>query len=552
MEPRYKTLFAAQIHAIEADESTRNEAKASLSRLRDLLPANINPEDEPALLFAAGNLAVADYVNLNDDGYDTDTALATYKSFVWQQVNLEHDRKNKVGFIVHAGLTELGTDRVITEDEARAAGKPFNIAIVIALWRVGEGRDLCSYIEEASSPTHPDFNALSLSFEVGFDNYRIVALPKDSPRISEAVMTIRSNEAAFGRFDGALRANKGTGLSPDDANLRVYRVIDEGVLPLGAGIVTVPAAAVKGLIAITRKPEEIEVEEEDDEAEEQARVMALALEEAKNTARAFLEHVEKKIALFLKTSKTRVSSITPINSFTMKLTDLQGLKQKIAKASKIEELPEIAAGLDPVIDAIIAESERQEAAKVAAEKQASDIAAAKAQIETQAAQVAKDLEAVRAELAEIKANQAAAAAEEAFNNRMADLETIFDLDDDTRAYFASEIKACDSDESYAKKKDGFMKIMKEKTKEFKKKKMDETKCSQDALLAKLDASKVKASFSEAGELVINEVIASAVTTPVSTPAGTMITPENSGDIKTLASKAMAGVSFGGKKKVAAK
>lgn len=551
METKFKTVFAGQIRAIQPTEETRNEVKASLSRLRDLLPANINPEDEPALLFVAGNLAVAGLVNKNDDGYDIDTALATYKKFVWQQINLEHDRKHKVGFIVHAGLSEFGTDRIITEDEARASGKPFNVAVVMALWRVGEGSNLCEYIEEASTPTHPDFNALSLSFEMGFDGYYIAALPKDTPIIAQASMMVKPGESTYARFDESLRANKGSGLSPDDANQRIYRVINEGVIPLGGGIVTMPAAAVQGLVAIVKKPEPIVPQQDGVKAEEE-RIIALALEEAQNTARMFFASLTEKIETLLKSPQSRVSLNTSINSPDMKHSDLQALKQLFATASKVTKMEEITtalAGVNPIIDAITAESERQEAARLVAEKQAAEVAAAKAQIEATNVQMTKDLEAVRKELAGIKQVAAAAAAEEAFNNRMADLESVFDLDDDTRAYFASEVKSCDTDEAYAAKKAGFLKVMKEKTKDAKKKKSDDdakvSQAAQAALIARLGEKGVTAKFADDG--TISELIASAIANPTSSAAGSIEQPVNTGDLKELAQKALKGITFGQKK-----
>ena len=118
-EPKYKMSFrsvAGSVRVVDPTPETLKEAKASLSELKTLLPAGINPHEEPALLFVAGNLAVAGMVNLNDDGIDCETGLEIYKRFEKQQINLEHDRKQVRGYIIHAGLSEFGTDRVITED----------------------------------------------------------------------------------------------------------------------------------------------------------------------------------------------------------------------------------------------------------------------------------------------------------------------------------------------------------------------------------------------------------------------------------------------------
>ena len=47
---------------------------------------------------------------------------------------------------------------------------------------------------------------------------------------------------------------------------------------------------------------------------------------------------------------------------------------------------------------------------------------------------------------------------------------VFDVDADSSAFFAEEVKSCESDDAFAKKMDKFKKLMPEKTKDFKKKK----------------------------------------------------------------------------------
>lgn len=544
METKFKTIFATQLRTIEPTEETRNEVKASLSRLRDLMPASINPADEPALLFVAGNIAVAGLVNKNDDGYDIPTALATYRKFQWQQINTEHDRKNPVGFVIHAGLSEFGTDRIITEDEARTANVPFNVSVVIALWRI-INPDLCAYIEEASSPSHPDFKSLSLSFEMGFDDYYIVGLPSNNPVIADAQIKVMPEDPSFERFAMSLRAKEGEGLSPDDANLRLYRVIREGVVPLGGGIVQRPAAAVKGLVAITSKPAETPVAVEATVDEEIER----AIEQARNTALACVNQIVTKITPILKTHKTCVSPITSINSL-MNFNEIIKASEaaKVALASaKPENLSEVAASIiDPITEAIKAESIRLENLRKEQESHTAKIEEAKAQALASAEQLTKDLDVVRQELAQIKQAQAAAAAEEAFQNRMQALEAEFDLDDEDRKLLVPEVKA-QTEETFAAFMSKQKKLMKEKSKAFKKEKCDEAKAAQDALLAKLSEKQVKASFDK-GELVINEILASAANNVVSKPVDNMIVqPTQGSDLKELAKKAFEGMTFGGKK-----
>jgi len=154
---------------------------------------------------------VANVSNLNDDAITTEDTIRIYPHFVHQQVNIEHQRDNVVGFIIKAGLSEMGTNRLITDEEARASGEPFNIAIVIAFWRVVDP-DLCDWVLRASAPGSPDQGKLSLSFEVGFDDYGIALLPKGTSSLAMASACVGDDAVMFPKLDRALRVNGGTGL----------------------------------------------------------------------------------------------------------------------------------------------------------------------------------------------------------------------------------------------------------------------------------------------------------------------------------------------------
>ncbi len=253
-KPRHKTRFVATATVYTPPETEQMEACASLDKLRALLPAGIVPEEHPTLLFAAGNLAVGGVCNANDDALTLEDTIRTHRAYEWQLVDIEHSRGDIKGFIIKAGLSELGTDRLITPDEARAAGKPVNVAIVIALWKVAD-KELCDFIRRADAPASPDKGKLSFSFEVGFDDYDVVVLPKGASNLALATMRIAPGAPEFEHYDKILRVNGGKGVTKDG---RVARIIMGNIVPLGAGIVTVPAAAVKGLTTITENPHVVE------------------------------------------------------------------------------------------------------------------------------------------------------------------------------------------------------------------------------------------------------------------------------------------------------
>lgn len=246
--------FTATARVYHPSPVEEQEARAGLTRLKDLLPADVDPEQDAAIVYIVGNLAVAGVCNANDDAVTIDDTLAIYRQFERQQVNIEHNRKQIVGFIVKAGLSELGTNRLITDDEARASGEPFNVVTVAALWKVAN-KELCAFILENAALEGDDSTALSLSFEVGFNDYSIVVLPKGETELSLATQVIPSSDPSFKSWQKVLRINKGSGRTRDGS--RVGRILGGTLQPLGQGVVTVPAAAVRGITPIVTMPDQV-------------------------------------------------------------------------------------------------------------------------------------------------------------------------------------------------------------------------------------------------------------------------------------------------------
>lgn len=542
--PQYRTTFAAQIRAIEPTEREVNEVKASLTNLKTLLPPGIDPDEDYDLLYIAADLAVAGLVNLNDDGVDLETGLAIYPQFERRFCDIEHERDRICGYILRSALTEFGTDRVITEDEARAANKPFNIATVAVLWRA-VSPELCAYIEEASTPTHPDYKDLSLSFELGFTGYRIIGLPEGDRTIANAKVVIHSTSIDFDSYDKRLRYKGGSGVMPQDAKGRLYRVLDQGAKPLGQGVVSVPAAAVKGIAAITEKPvpeapapakadDDAYAQPAVDQLDEACPVDLMKGEVVREWSNCFAAKLESALAR-INSRESRVSPST-LPFLPMTKQDIQSFKDKIAKASKLEE---VVAGTNDLLDAISAEADRLAAAKLEADAQAANILRNKQEAEAAAAALTESLKTVQAELAALKSAQAATEAAAKFQERMTSLEGIFALENDaeTRAYLVEEVKSCATDEAFAAKVDKLKKVMKEKTKDFKKKQDDDSKA---AIASKLEAAQavlagrgIKTKLTN-DVLDIEEVLASAVANPTSAAL-----PNTAEDAKSIKEQAEA-------------
>ncbi len=237
--PLYTTRFTATARTYSPSAAETGEVRASIERLKPLLPEGIDPAASPTILYVVGNLFVGHTVNLNSDAVTLEDTIRMYPAFEGQQINVEHNRGSIAGYIVRAGLAEYGTDRLITEEEALAAGKPVNVAVVVALWKVVE-RELVQYIAQAGSE-------VSLSFEVGFDSYSVVVMPKGVMNLAMAKQVIPPSDPAYDSWTAKLRVNKGAGTSRGDT---VGRILLWPIIPMGGGIVAQPAGAVKGLAPI--------------------------------------------------------------------------------------------------------------------------------------------------------------------------------------------------------------------------------------------------------------------------------------------------------------
>lgn len=553
----YKTTFAAQIRAIEPSDTDIKEAKASLTDLKAMLPAGINPEDNPQLLYIAANLYVAGMVNMNDDGVDIETSLAGYKGFEKQQLNIEHDRKRIAGYILHAGLSEFGTDRLITEDEARAAGKPFNVAIVAVLWKVAN-RELCDFLAAASNPIHPDFKALSLSFEVGFSSYNIGVINSKTRIISEARKIVTPAQVDYQGMSARLRSNGGSGRAEDCEEDGVYQILSGTFIPLGGGIVTMPAAAVKGIAAITEPitHQDVEEDEKDQDEIDNPENREMEMQEsirAENQRAALVQlktNLTRILSLFEKTSisriiypETRVSPTTSstINRFNMK--SLKDIKEALASA-KPEDMQQVVAGILEIAEALTRGSEELANQLEAEKNRGKEIENARAEAAAANDELKKQTDALKSEVDTLKAAQVAAAAEAKFTERMAAIDEVFELTDEDRAFFVEEIKSCETDEVFAAKLNKFKKLMKEKTKEEKAAKAAASKTKQDELVAALKAKGVDVKLDEND--LVKEIVASAQANNVS--AGIMNTIEVDKSLREqMLAEFAENVSIGGKK-----
>jgi hypothetical protein len=239
---KYTSIFASTVKCIISEEKDMFLAKASLNELKKSVP-NL-PSDNQAFLPVAFNAFIANRINKNDDVIDTKTALAIYQKFINNPTNIEHKRHNVVGVIVSAGFSEFGTDKPLTYDDVKDLTIPFNVTLGAVVWKV-INPEFANMLEESNDPTSDDFLSISASWELGFQEYKIIELNKSQKNIEGG--RIISDASEVEKYSKMLRANGGTGVSDDK---RLYRMPSDDVFPLGIGFTQKPAAEVKGVAVI--------------------------------------------------------------------------------------------------------------------------------------------------------------------------------------------------------------------------------------------------------------------------------------------------------------
>jgi hypothetical protein len=385
----------------------------------------------------------------------------------------------------------------------------FNISYAAYIWKVANPK-LAQFVSMASKEASPYYNSISSSFEVGFDDYKIAV---GSTTLSQAKILSSEEAVAYEKY---LKANGGKGVD-DDGN-PVYRVLAYDWEGRGAGLVSRPASQVKGVLTIEQMvmeaPElEDEEEVEVDEASQAAVKQLIKAIEAYKKATG--KSIEEALELPKEPPMTQVvtakennilenndiqlknDSVITNTAKPMKLLKLDDIQANKAELFKNEAFATDIAKLIEEETAKISEKytkelrDKEDAAKFLAEAKAA--AEAKAQeLETKTAELAAKLEDVTKQLNAIEEAKAAEIAARIFNERMTAFDTEFELDDESRAFIADDIKgmADDKFEVYAKKaKALFKKKNKGKCKEDMEKEEAEAKAALDAKEALANVTK---------------------------------------------------------------
>ena len=428
MSFKYITTFSSVLKPLVSEEKDKYLALASLIEVGSFIP-NVDTEKNVDLLPVAFNAAVVNRVNRNGDVIDGLTALASYKDFINKPINFEHNRERIVGVILTAGFSEFGSDIPLTEDQVKDLKGPYNITLGGVIWKIANP-NLATMIEDSSDSTSVNYQKISASWELGFNEYNLIVIEgeskniEDGSEISDAseIETLKANLRTFG------------GSGKIDKSKSLYRKVIGNVVPLGIGLTETPAADVKGVATI-----KIEEKQQPDE-----------------------ENISKIENLDVNTL---------IDNKAMKITSLKDINDenlKQATASQISDLIE---------QELKTASEKFAVEKASVESQ---LKSTKESLDTLVANqdtLQKEISALKEALSTAEAEKQKILASEKFNERMSAFDAEYDLDAETRQILATEIAEME-DSAFAAFKDKMAVFMKSKKKGQKNDKKEDDKESK--------------------------------------------------------------------------
>jgi len=428
MSFKYITTFSSVLKPLVSEEKDKYLALASLAEVGSFIP-NVDTEKNVDLLPVAFNAAVVNRVNRNGDVIDSLTALASYKDFINKPINLEHNREKIVGVILTAGFSEFGSDAPLTEDQVKDLKGPYNITLGGVIWKIANP-NLATMIEDSSDSTSANYQKISASWELGFNEYNLIVIEGESKNIEDGLEISDASEIE------TLKANLRTfgGSGKIDKSKSLYRKVIGNVVPLGIGLTETPAADVKGVATI-------KIEEKQQPEEE-------------NISK--IENLDVNTIIDNKAMK--ITSLKDIND--------ENLKQ--ATASQISDLIE---------QELKTASEKFAVEKASVESQ---LKSTKESLDTLVANqdtLQKEISALKEALSTAEAEKQKILASEKFNERMSAFDAEYDLDAETRQILATEIAEME-DSAFAAFKDKMAVFMKSKKKGQKNDKKEDDKESK--------------------------------------------------------------------------
>jgi len=455
---KYTTTFDFEVKACE-NIAGINVSKANIENLRSLIPTSVDLEKNIDLMGVAFNAAVVNEFNKNGDGIDTKTAIESVQQFIHKPTNIEHNKKKVVGHIVNAGFSDYSDSSILVNID-KDEKDPFNIALGAVVYKTVD-REFFDLLENSTNPENSMHNTISASWEIGFSEYSIAV---GSKNLKDA--EIISDPEKVKEMKGMLRSFGGKGMTEDGRP--VYRLITGKVYPLGIGFTMKPAANVKGLIS-----NEYEKEQEKEDPEP-------------NSDKSQAQHLEKISDKISQKLKNTVNNIKIMDLETL----LSELKDSLAEKKFSEEA---VAGMTSTF----AEAIKQKDDEYQAEKEKTEIAAAREELKNSVEAIKEELKVAQERIGGFETEKKAEEAVARFNARMEEVDSIYDLEESDSSFIAEKIKGLDeTEESFASFKSELAVFWSSKNKESKAEIEQEIKARVDAEIEK------RLSTAEASEVTV--------------------------------------------------
>ena len=249
MKFKHNSIFAnIQLKPLVSEEKDKYLSLASINNLRKFLP-NIDSVNNIDLLPVAFDACVVNRINKNGDVIDSVTATKIVNNFINKPINIEHDRSRVVGVILSANFSKFSESEPLESKEIDKMKEPFNITLGGVIWKIVDG-NLAEIIEDSNDPSSENYMKISASWELGFNEYNIVALDQGKKNLEDAIFIKEQEE--IDKIKSQLRAFGGSGKI--DNGKYIYRQVLGEVIPLGIGLTTQPAADVKGVATLEKDP----------------------------------------------------------------------------------------------------------------------------------------------------------------------------------------------------------------------------------------------------------------------------------------------------------
>ena len=427
---KYTSSFSSNITPLSSPAGIEEIiASESLKPLKGIAPPDIDLEKNIDLIGLAFNAAVANRFNKNDDGIDTETALAIKDYFVHKPANIEHQKSRVVGHVVSAALSDYGTNEIISSEDVALSSDPFNISLCAVVYKTINPA-FAELVERSVDPEDEHYQKVSASWEIGFNSYKVAL---GSRKLKDA--EIISDEAHVGEMKKYLKAYGGDGKTED--GVEIYRLISGEIFPLGIGFTSNPAAEVKGVELLQEDGRTLEMKEKRKATIPSADFpdKSTGQKKSQNNSHFTKTHVNlSKDAKNLKDMKTQeiVQKLEEVLSDHSEKKDFS--EKAVANVAKFFH------------DAILEKNEiwkkESEEKETAIQSLKEEAKAKEGQIEDIKNQLSSTME----ELAKLQESEADRISAENFNNRMSVLDDIYQLEDEDRILLASELKELGSEE----------------------------------------------------------------------------------------------------------